>query len=488
MRVSSEQLVEQARRRDAEFPPTPWRWIDGPGPWSCILWQSSNRVDMDEMARGWKLVDAVWDYDVWGYPPACTRLSDAVVFKLLLKKIAKVRAESWPFDFNSRGQMRFEREPQGPAVWIERKGRYYYPEIGGRYVLGGEIARMMDSWFIEPPSYDTRRDSIYFGRVEVPSWAKDQGAIIISSRGVTGLTFDDEDRVSWDGMSGTPVIWTKEVSLECPTSLTRPTVFTEVVTESGQDAILVAYGPDEEPEDAQDSTEMKKEEVKREAVKKELVKKEVVKKEVVKKERIAIKSEVVCGSQRLHPPRTLKRKPESQVNGRSKRGKAMSSALKQENIPIKSEAVNGTSELDLKREPAAKPPSTTPQQQSSAHNKTRRIPKREPEPHIVTGHNKRGRSRSSVLTQGSNTESWVEMARTMIRQAASANREHQALMRSIREDIKSLQARVDALKASAPLPRALEDVRKLMAEHEDDVLGTEQIERTIQTILQKLPS
>ncbi|GFF59306.1 hypothetical protein IFM51744_09871 [Aspergillus udagawae] len=413
---------------------------------------------MDEMARWWKLVDAVWDYDVWGYPPACTRLSDAVVFKLLLKKIAKVRSENWPFDFNSRGQMRFEREPQGPAVWIERKGRYYYPEIGGRYVLGGEIARMMDSWFIEPPSYDTRRDSIYFGRIEVPSWAKDQGAIIVSSRGVTGLTFDDEDRVSWDGMSGTPVIWAKEVSLECPTSLTRATVFTAVKTQSGQDAILVAYDPDEEQEDAQDSEKIID------------VKKEEVKREAVKKERIAIK------------------KPEPQVNRRSKRGKATWTALKKEDIPIKSEAVNGTSELDVKNEPTVKPPTTTPQQQSSAHNRTPRILKREPEPHIVTGHNKRGRTRSSALTQGNNTESWVEMASTMIRQAASADREHQALIRSIREDVKSLQSRVNALKASAPLPRALEDVRKLMAEHKDDVLGTEQVARTMQIILQKLPS
>jgi hypothetical protein len=178
------------------------------------------------MARLWKVVDAVWDYDGSGYPPLCTRLSDAVVFKLL-KKISKIRFENWPFDFNSRGQMRFERAPLGPAVWIERKGRYYYPEIGGRYVLGGEIARMMDSWFIEPPSYVTRENLIYFGRVKVPSWAKDQGAIIISSRGVTGLTFDDEDRVSWDGMAGTPVIWAKEVSLDSPASLTRPTVVTE---------------------------------------------------------------------------------------------------------------------------------------------------------------------------------------------------------------------------------------------------------------------
>ncbi|GFF53935.1 hypothetical protein IFM46972_09896 [Aspergillus udagawae] len=419
MGLSSEQLVEEARWRDARFPPRPWRWIDGPG---CqIPSRPTNRVDMDGMAKWWKLVDAVWDYD------------------LLLKKIAKVRSENWPFDFNSRGQMRFEREPQGPAVRIERKDRYYYPEIGGRYVLGGEIARMIDSWFIEPPSYDTRRDSIYFGRIEVPSWAKDQGAIIVSSRGVTGLTFDDEDRVSWDGMSGTPVIWAKEVSLECPTSLTRATVFTAVKTQSGQDAILVAYDPDEEQEDAQDSEKIID----------------------VKKERIAIKSEVVNGSQKLHLP---------------------------QDIPIKSEAVNGTSELDVKNEPTVKPPTTTPQQQSSAHNRSPRILKREPEPHIVTGHNKRGRTRSSALTQGSNTESWVEMASTMIRQAASADREHQALIRSIREDVKSLQSRANALKASAPLPRALEDVRKLMAEHEDDVLGTEQVARTMQIILQKLPS
>jgi hypothetical protein len=92
------------------------------------------------------------------------------------------------------------------------------------------------------------------------------------------------------------------------------------------------------------------------------------------------------------------------------------------------------------------------------------------------------------LTQGSNTESWVETASTMIRQAASADREHQAQIRSICEDVKSLQIQVDSLKASAPLPRALEDVRKLMAEHENDVLGTEQVARTMQIILQKLPS
>jgi 3-hydroxyisobutyrate dehydrogenase-like beta-hydroxyacid dehydrogenase len=80
------------------------------------------------------------------------------------------------------------------------------------------------------------------------------------------------------------------------------------------------------------------------------------------------------------------------------------------------------------------------------------------------------------------------MASTMIRQAASANREHQARIRSIQEDVKCLQSRIDALNASAPLPRALEDVRKLMAEHKDDVRGTEKIERTMNTILQKLLS
>lgn len=102
------------------------------------------------MAEELKLVDAVWDHDKWGYPPARTRLSDAVVFKLLVKKIPTRCSEQWPFDFNIRGQMRLEREPQGPTVWIEFEGRYYYPEIGGRYVLGGEIARMTGSWYIEP--------------------------------------------------------------------------------------------------------------------------------------------------------------------------------------------------------------------------------------------------------------------------------------------------------------------------------------------------
>lgn len=97
---------------------------------------------------------------------------------------------------------------------------------------------------------------IYFGRVEVSSWAKDQGAIIVSSRGVPGLTFDDEKSVSWEGRLGFPIIWAKEVDLEDPTSLTRATVRTVVKTESGQDAMLVDYGPDEEPEDTQDSTEI----------------------------------------------------------------------------------------------------------------------------------------------------------------------------------------------------------------------------------------
>ncbi|GAQ04945.1 hypothetical protein ALT_2266 [Aspergillus lentulus] len=406
-------------------------------------------------------------------------------FQAPLQEISKIRFENWPFDFNSRGQMRFERAPLGPAVWIERKGRYYYPEIGGRYVLGGEIARMMDSWFIEPPSYVTRENSIYFGRVEVPSWAKDQGAIIVSSRGVTGLTFDDEDRVSWDGMAGTPVIWAKEVSLDCPATLTRPTVVTETETEDGQDVIVVSYGPDEEPEDAQGTTDIVH--VKKEEVKREDVKKQVVKKEVVKKER-TIKSEVVNGSQRHRLPRTLKRKPETQINSRSKRGKATSSTLKKEDIPIKSEPVNRISQLDLKIEPDTKPPTSTPQQQSSAHSRARCRFKREPESRIVTGRNTRSRARSSASTQSSKTESWVEMASTMIRQAASANREHQARIGSIREDIKSLQARMDALNASAPLPRALEDVRKLIAEHKDDVRGTEKIERTMNIILQKLPS
>ncbi|RHZ47881.1 uncharacterized protein CDV56_102770 [Aspergillus thermomutatus] len=442
---------------------------------------------MEMMAQEWKLVDTVWDYDVWGYPPACTRLSDAVVFKLLLKNIPKRRSERWPFDFNSRGQTRFEREPQGPTVWIERRGRYYYPEIGGRYVLGGEIARMMDSWFIEPPLYVTRRGSIYFGRVEVPSWAKDQGAIIISSRGVTCLTFDDEDRVSWDGMLGTPIIWAKEVSLEWPARLTRATVVTEVKTESGQLAIMVDYGSDEEPEDTQDSTEIID----------------------VKEENIRIKSEVVSESQGLHledgtaaepltttpqqpsaahskTPRMLKREPESHVNSHNKR-RAEIIDVKKENIRIKSEGGNGSQELHLEDETAPKPLITTTQQPSAAHNKTPRMLKREPESH-VTSHNKRRRAISSVLTQGGKTVSWVEMALKMIRQAASANREHQALIRSIREDVKSLQSKVDTLEASAPLPRALEDVRKLMAEHEDDVLGIEEIERTMKIVLQKLPS
>jgi hypothetical protein len=240
--------------------------------------------------------------------------------------------------------------------------------------------------------------------------------------------------------------------------------------------IVVSYGPDEEPEDAQNTTEIVH------------VKKEEIKREDMKKESIAIKSEVVNGSQRHHLPRTLKRKPESQVNSRSKRSKATSRTLKNEDIPTKSEAVNRISQLDLKNEPDTKPPTTTSQQQASAHSRTPRILRREPESHIITSHNTRSRARSSASTPSSKTESWVEMASTMIRQAASANREHQARIRSIQEDVKCLQSRIDALNASAPLPRALEDVRKLMAEHKDDVRGTEKIKRTMNTILQKLPS
>ncbi|KAF7121621.1 hypothetical protein CNMCM5793_009092 [Aspergillus hiratsukae] len=296
---------------------------------------------MDRMAEEWKLVDAVWDYDEWGYPPSRTRLCDAVVFKLLVKKIPTRCSEQWPFDFDSRGQMRFEREPRGPTVWIEFGGRYYYPEIGGRYVLGGEIARTTGSWYIEP-LHGVRRDVIYFGRVEVPSWAKDQGAIIISSRSVPGLTFDDDKRVSWEGRLGFPIIWAKKVDLEDPTSLTRATVRTRVKTESGQDANLVDYGPDEEPEDTQVSTEG------------------------------------------LHRPRTLKRKPEAPVNTHRKRGKAEIIDLTIENIPIKSEVVSESQELHLENRTAAEPLITTPQQQSSAHNNTPRMLKRGGESRVVT--------------------------------------------------------------------------------------------------------
>lgn len=456
----------------------PWRWSDGEGPF--IPFKTSNKVDMERMAEEWKLVDAVWDYDEWGYPSAYTRLSDAAVFKLLVKKIPKRRSEQWPFDFNSRGQMRLERELRGPTVWIEFDGRYYYPEIGGRYILGGEVARMTGSWYIEPP-YHVRRDEIYFGRVEVPSWAKNQGAIIVSPEDTMGLIFCDFVRVSWEGRWGFPIIWAKEVDVEDPTSLTRAIVVTEVETESGQDAILVDYGSDEEPEDTQDSTEMID-------VKSEDMKEEDVKEEDMKKESIPIKSEVVNRSQRFHRPRTLKRKPESQVNSRSKRAKVEITDLKIGNIPIKSEVVNGSQELRLENRTAAELLTTTPQQQSSAHNKTSRMIKRELESHVVTGHNKRGRTTSTASTQGDKTEPWVETARQTIRRAASANREHQALIQRIGEAITSLQSRVEALEASAPLHRALQDVQKLMAEHQENVRGTAKIRRAMEIILQQLPS
>ncbi|RLL95886.1 hypothetical protein CFD26_104390 [Aspergillus turcosus] len=470
MRGSTLHWIRQAQLRDS---PIPWRWTDGEGPF--IPFKTSNKVDMERMAEEWKLVDAVWDYDVWGYPPARTRLSDAAVFKLLVKKIPKRRSEQWPFDFNSRGQMRLEREPLGPTVWIEFAGRYYYPEIAGRYVLGGEVAGMMHSWYIEPP-HAVRRNEIYFGRVEVPSWAKDQGAIIVSPEDTRGLIFCDHAPVSWEGRLVYQIIWAKEVSVECPQDLTRATVVTEGKTESGQDAILVDYGSDEEPEDTQDSTEMID-------VKNEDMKEEDVNEEDVKRESIPMKSEVVNGSQRFHRPRTLKRKPESPVNTHRKRCKAEITVVKIKRIPIKSEVINGSQEVHLENRTAAEPLITTPQQQSSA-----RMPKREGECRVVTVHNKSRRATSTASTQSGGTEPWVETALQTIRQAASVNREHQAQLRRIREAVTSLQARVDALEASAPLPRALEDVRNLMAEHQDDVRGTAEIGRAMEIILQKLPS
>lgn len=150
--------------------------------------------------------------------------------------------------------------------------------------------------------------------------------------------------------------------------------------------------------------------------------------------------------------------------------------------------VSGSQELYLENRTAAEPLITIPQQQSSAHNNTPRILKREGESRVLTGHNKRGRTTSTAPTQGDKTEPWVETALQTIRQAASANKERQARIRRIREAVTSLQSRVDALEASAPLLRALDDVRNLMAEHQDDVRGTAKIGRAMEIIMQKLPS
>ncbi|GKZ78718.1 hypothetical protein AnigIFM56816_002493 [Aspergillus niger] len=107
------------------------------------------------VAKQWPKLQACWPVDgglnLNTEPPMCTHLSDAWVYVVLHDDTiaASTRGQRWAADFTREGELRPNRVPRGPTVWLEEKGVRYFPVVGGYYVLGGDIARKSKSWLID---------------------------------------------------------------------------------------------------------------------------------------------------------------------------------------------------------------------------------------------------------------------------------------------------------------------------------------------------
>ncbi|PWY75558.1 hypothetical protein BO83DRAFT_387580 [Aspergillus eucalypticola CBS 122712] len=51
-------------------------------------------------------------------------------------------------DFTRKEEIRPNREPRGPAIWLEEKGIHCYHVICGYYILSGDVAHQSKNWLI----------------------------------------------------------------------------------------------------------------------------------------------------------------------------------------------------------------------------------------------------------------------------------------------------------------------------------------------------
>lgn len=80
------------------------------------------------------------DVDTQGYvkvSPPKVRASDQVVFWASLLMSHKIRAATYPADFDTHGEVRYTRFPMDPPMIVEAHGLYWLPVWKGSYILAG---------------------------------------------------------------------------------------------------------------------------------------------------------------------------------------------------------------------------------------------------------------------------------------------------------------------------------------------------------------
>lgn len=77
----------------------------------------SSHVDT-AMFDTWKLVNTLWDPEVYGYPPQYVKLCDAWIYKTVKTVSLSNRAAKWLYNFNARGHIRHTRMPVRQTVWL----------------------------------------------------------------------------------------------------------------------------------------------------------------------------------------------------------------------------------------------------------------------------------------------------------------------------------------------------------------------------------
>lgn len=77
----------------------------------------SSHVDT-AMFDTWKLVNTLWDPEVYGYPPQYVKLCDAWIYKTVKTVSLSNRAAKWLYNFNARGHISHTRMPVRQTVWL----------------------------------------------------------------------------------------------------------------------------------------------------------------------------------------------------------------------------------------------------------------------------------------------------------------------------------------------------------------------------------
>ncbi|KAJ5574360.1 uncharacterized protein N7459_008787 [Penicillium hispanicum] len=121
-----------------------WHEDDGPG----------NTPTDETQAASLKLVTTVTMQDgKLVFPPPNTRLSDELVYLATKFLKATERAENYPYDFLTRGDIRPERVPSGvgPIVWAH--GLPFFPVYKGYYILCGREHASWIGWMLHTKSF-----------------------------------------------------------------------------------------------------------------------------------------------------------------------------------------------------------------------------------------------------------------------------------------------------------------------------------------------